>query len=676
MRNIYLLILFLTGTACGNQTGEPDLDVYVHIDVSQLDSSFVPADDFFEFVNNRWIANNPIPPSKSSWGVFHELREESRLCVKEILEDAGNGRDDTTESGRLLGKWWRSAMDTLRIEQEGINSLTALRRRWMYGNDAETRARHYALAMASGICLPFAVYVDQDLKNNNRHALYIIQNGLGLPEQAYYFRTDPRSREIRRKYQVFVQQMLMAGGYGEKKARIAAGHIMEIETAMARVSMPVEDLRSPDHTYNPVAVNDLENDSPAFNWKTFFKECGINPDTVIVGQPEFIRGWARMLGKFGEDKWEAYYYFHELRNAAPFLHQELFNLHFDFYGKTLAGKVEPEPRWQYVATHADYLLRDLVGQEYVKRKFDGKSKELALELVENLRAAFDRRLQHLDWMSETTQKEAREKLRQVVVKIGYPDRWKTYEGLQLSQDSYLQNVAEAEAYSFRRMLSKLNEPVDRTEWYMGPQTVNAYYNPPMNEIVFPAAILQPPFFHPDADAAVNYGGIGMVIGHELTHGFDDQGRKFDAEGNFRNWWAPEDEEKFNMLAHRFVTFYQKFRPVDTIPVNGELTLGENIADLGGLLIAWDAFQALPEKERSQNIDGLSPEERFFISFAQIWRAHQREETLIQRLYTDVHAPGKYRVTGVLSNFPAFYQTFGVKPGNKMFVPEEEQCKLW
>ncbi len=661
---------------CG-QIGTADKAPFVDLIAPEdLDSSYVPADAFFEFVNQRWINQHPIPDSKSSWGAFHELQEKSREEVHQLMVEAAEAGPQADANTRLMGKFWTAAMDTVAIDKAGMSALMRLTSGWTYGQDPSTRALHFAKALPHGIPLPFSIYVDQDLKDHTRNVLYLGQDGLGLPERDYYFRKDERSVALRKSYEDMILRFFELRGQSTDEAQKNATRVLALETYLAKHSMTLEAMRDPYATYHPAHLEDLMQWMPGFDWHLFLEQIGIETSDLIVGQPDYFKALEKAFTLFDEPHWAAYFQFHETRFGAPFMHQALADAHFQFYGKTLMGKKTPEPRWQRVCEQADVWLRDAIGQAYVKKVFDETAKTKVLSLVENLRKAFDKRIEKLVWMSDTTKLAAREKLAKIQVKMGYPDIWRSYEGLQLEHPLYVLNIAEATAFENRRMWKKLHQPVDRREWYMGPQTVNAYYNPTFNEIVFPAAILQPPFFHPQADPAVNYGGIGMVIGHELTHGFDDQGRQFDALGNLKDWWEEEDAEKFKSLAQRFVAFYNAYRPVDTLAINGQLTLGENIADLGGLWIAWDAYQSLPESERSAPIGGLHPDERFFINFAQIWRGHDRTESLIQRLYTDVHSPRKYRVIGVLSNFPPFYKVFGVKEGHQLFVKEMDQCKLW
>jgi len=648
------------------------------IDLSMLDSSVNPADYFFDYVNSKWIKANPIPASKSAWGAFYELDEKSMAVLKEIQEKAA--ADQSAKEGsntRIIGDFYRSAMDSAGIDKAGIEPLKSLLAELDTISHPTAIATLYGKYIRLGIAAPFAFYVEQDFKNTTRYISYIYQSGLGLPDRDYYFRNDESSKKYRDEYIKYVQRIFELVGFDSKDAAAKAKSVMNLETLLAKASMTLVEQRDPYKTYNLMTIEELRKATPNFNWDVYFRDLGISPPAeIVVGQPNYLKAWNGMLKSTKIDTWKDYFRFHIINSYAEQLSTDFEKAHFEFYDKILNGKQEMEPRWKKVTELAGYLLRDILGQEYVKVAFDENAKKEALELVENLRSALSERIDKLTWMSDSTKIKAKEKLNKMMVKIGYPDKWRTYDGLQVKAQHYALNVMAGVEYEFKRNLARLGKEIDRTEWGMGPQTVNAYYNPLLNEIVFPAAILQPPFFDPKADKAVNYGGIGMVIGHELTHGFDDQGRQFDANGNLFNWWTADDEKRFNELAARFVKQYNAYVPVKDIAINGELTLGENIADLGGIIIAYTAFKKATAGKKEENIDGLTPDQRFFINFAQIWRTHYREEAAIQRLYTDPHSPPKYRVLGTLTNFPEFYSAFNVKEGNKMYTPDSLRCVMW
>lgn len=683
MKQHLLIVTAISGlvaVSCGGnkQKDKPAEIKNQAIDLSMLDSSINPADDFFDYVNSKWIKANPIPASKSAWGAFYELDEKSMAVLKDIQEKAA--ADQSAKEGsntRFIGDFYRSAMDSAGIDKAGLEPLIPLLAELDTLSHPADVATLYGKYTRLGITSPIAFYVEQDFKNTTRYISYIYQSGLGLPDRDYYFRTDESSKKYRDEYVKYVQRIFELAGYEPKDAEAKAKSVFGLETLLAKASMTLVEQRDPYKTYNLMKIEELRKHTPNFNWDVYFRDLGIAPPAeIVIGQPDFLKAWNGLLKTTKMDVWKDYFRFHVINSYAEQLSTDFERAHFEFYDKILNGKQEMEPRWKRVTDLAGYLLRDILGQEYVKVAFDENAKKEALELVENLRSALSERIDKLAWMGDSTKMKAKEKLNKMMVKIGYPDKWRTYEGLQVKAQHYALNVMAGVEYEFKRNLAKLGKEIDRTEWGMGPQTVNAYYNPLLNEIVFPAAILQPPFFDPKADKAVNYGGIGMVIGHELTHGFDDQGRQFDANGNLSNWWTADDEKRFNELAARFVKQYSAYVPVKDIHINGELTLGENIADLGGMIIAYSAFKKATAGKKEELIDGLTPDQRFFINFAQIWRTHYREEAAIQRLYTDPHSPPKYRVIGTLTNMPEFYTSFNVKEGNKMYTPDTLRCVMW
>lgn len=671
-------LLFSCSGKSKNKTDKDDLKKNKSIDVTMLDSTINPADDFFDYVNKKWIEKNPIPASKSSWGMFSFLDENSMNVLKDIQEKAskdGGAKDGSNT--QIIGDLYASGMDSVGINKAGIEPLKPLLAEIDNLNTPEALAKYYGKMTKSGGSTPVGFFVEQDFKNTSQYISYLYQSGLGLPDRDYYFRTDEKSTANREAYKGYIKQIFMMSGSDEPTALKQAANVFEIELQLAKASMTLVEQRDPYATYNKMGLSDLKKIAGNFSWDIYFAEIGADKiDSLVVGMPGFLKAWNGMLKKVDGAKWKDYYKFQLIDNYATELSTNFDQAHFDFYDKKLRGVEVQEPRWKRITETSDYLLRDALGQEYVKVAFDEKSKQKALELVENLRNALSERIKGLTWMGDSTKQKAQEKLGKIMVKIGYPDNWRSYEGIGIKKQHYVLNVMAGSSFEFSRMLSKLGKPIDRTEWGMGPQTVNAYYNPLLNEIVFPAAILQPPFFDANADEAVNYGGIGMVIGHELTHGFDDQGRQFDANGNLNNWWTKTDEENFNKLSKKFVAHYNAYIPVDDVHVNGELTLGENIADLGGMIITYTAYKKAIANKKDENIDGLTADKRFFINFAQIWRTHYRQDALIQRLYTDPHSPPKYRVIGVLSNFPEFYEAFNVTDKNKMYIPDSLKCTMW
>lgn len=644
------------------------------LDTTLLDRSINPADDFFMFVNSKWIKANPIPSDKSSWGAFHELDELSKKATLKVMEEAAKNKDAAKGSNtQLLGAYYRTAMDTAFIEKQGISPL----KNWLGEVDKFGTPTSNAELMAkltnTGF---FGMYVDIDAKNSSQYALYLVQGGLGLPDRDYYFRTDAKSVETRAKYKEHIAKVFELGGDNAADAKKKADVVFGIEEKLAKASMTLIERRNPYATYNLSTIADWNTKNKNFDWATFFKLSGI-PATqtqVVVSQPAFFTALDGMLKTVPAADWKTYLRYSIINDNSEYLSSNFVNEHFSFYDKFLKGKETLEPRWKRTIGIADYLLRDIVGQEYVKTNFSDNAKKRADELVKNVRGALATRIDGLTWMSAETKVKAKDKLSKIITKIGYPDKWLTYDGLEMTDRHWWFNLQAGFAYEQKRNLSKLGKAVDKTEWLMGPQEVNAYYNPTVNEIVFPAAILQPPFFNEFADDAMNYGGIGMVIGHELTHGFDDEGRQFDASGNLTPWWTSQDSTNYAALTDVFVKQYNSYTVVDTVHVQGMLTLGENIADLGGMTIAYEAFKKA--NKTTEKIDGFTPNQRFFISLAQIWRGHYRPEALRNMVYTNPHSPPMFRVNGVVCNMPEFYEAFGVKPGNKLYLPEDKRAKLW
>lgn len=679
-KTIYLLaaVGFLTTgtllTSCGPKDANAGTEKVKPFDASLVDSTHKPGDDFFAFVNSKWIKANPIPADKSKWGAFYELDEQSQKALISVMENAGKDKGATKGSNtQLLGAFYRSAMDTNLIEKEGLKPLEGWLKEIDNFGTPEANARILAMLTNSGF---FSAYVDLDLKKSDQYTLYLNQGGLGLPDRDYYFRTDEKSAEARTKYKEYIQKVFELAGQQPDEAAKNAAVVYSLDEKLAKASMTLVEQRDPYAVYNPVAMTDWYKQNKNFDWALFFKLSGVPENTkeVIIGQKGFFTALDGYLKSIPAADWKTYLRFHAINDNASYLSSNFETSKFEFYGKYLNGKEKMEPRWKRVVNTGNGILRDIMGEEYVKLKFSEIAKKRADELVKNLRAALSKRIDALAWMSPVTKKKAQEKLAKMITKIGYPDNWLTYKGLEMTDRHWWYNLQAGFEYEGKRMFNKLGKPVDKTEWYMGPQQVNAYYNPTINEIVFPAAILQPPFFNEHADDAMNYGGIGMVIGHELTHGFDDQGRQFDASGNLTDWWAPEDAVKYAALTKVFVDQYNGYIAIDSVHINGELTLGENIADLGGCIIAFEAFKL--NNKTTEKIDGFTPNQRFFLSLAQIWRSNARPQALREQVFTDPHSPAKFRVNGVVTNMDEFYDAFGVKPGDKLFRPLNERARMW
>jgi putative endopeptidase len=640
-----------------------------------------PTDDFFHFVNNKWIEENPIPPEESKWGSFSALRVEVEKQLKVILDEISI-KDDAAldDNARKVRDFYRTGMDVEKLGALKDAPLKDLFSAIDGVSDIAGLSPLLGILHRQGISAFWGCGVDQDLKNSEIMALYIGQDGLGLPDRDYYLNDDEKSREIRRKYSIYADQMLSLSGT-ISAYRPLSKIFTDIETRLAKASMTQVELRDIEKQYNKMTAAELGAISPHVDWSKYFEAMHMpTPEYMIICQPEFIKAVDAIFEEITLEDLKAYARWHVLNGTARFLSEEFSKEVFDFYGRTFGGATEMKPRWRRVLGVVDNMLDEAVGQLYVKKHFSEAAKEKVKDLVEHLVAAYKVRIENLDWMSAETKQKALTKLSAVTKKLGYPNKWKDFSALEIGTDSYLQNYVRAHIFEFDRRMKMIAKPVDRTEWHSSPQTVNAFYSPAMNEILFPAAILQPPFFYQDIDDAMNFGGIGTFIGHELTHGFDDQGALFDASGNLQNWWTKEDKERFDKKTAHLAEQFDAYEPLPGLHVNGKLTLGENIADLGGLFIAYDGLiLALGGKEAAAKmplIEGMKPFQRFFKNLAIAERVNIREEALRTQIQTDPHSPGIYRVNGPLSNMTEFYEAFDVKSGDGLYREEPDRVKIW
>jgi putative endopeptidase len=666
--------------SCANNK-EVKLGKGVGINVAYMDTTVNPADDFFTFVNGNWVATTQIPADQGRWGSFGELGENTRNAVLSVLKDAGAG-DQYKEGSdqRKAADFFAIGMDSLQAENMKLKPIQP----YLEKIDAISNKKDLQQYLADQQKVDggafFNLAVNTDLKKSDEVALYLNAGGLGLPERDYYTKTDDKSKEIREKYVAHISEMLTLADVSSKGTPATA--IMKIETALATGSMTKEERRNPDKRYNKRAVGDMANMVPSIDWKQYLTDVEITGiDSVIVGDVGYMAALENVLSKSSLEDIKAYLRWRLIDRTAPFLHYALVQADFAFNTKYLRGIDALRPRWKRVLDATNGAVGEAIGKLYVEKNFPPEAKAKAMQMVDNIKLAFADRIRNLDWMSDSTKEKALKKLSTFSVKIAYPDEWRDYSRLVVEKNpekgSYAQNVMNAQRFNFNRQISKLGKPVDRKEWRMTPQTVNAYYNPTFNEIVFPAAILQPPFYDYRADEAVNYGGIGAVIGHEISHGFDDQGSKFDAAGNLKNWWSAEDLKRFQEKGKAYAEQFNKYEPLPGVFVQGQFTLGENIGDLGGVTVAYEGLQRhLKEHGNPGLIEGYTPEQRFFISWATIWRTKYKDESLRTQVLTDPHSPGMYRSNGPLTNFPEFYKAFNVKEGNKMFRPESERVKIW
>ncbi|GAB3535103.1 M13 family metallopeptidase [Pontibacter brevis] len=654
------------------------MDMGRGLDLANLDTTANPCVDFYQYANGGWIANNPIPASESRWGSFNELAERNNAVLRELLtEAASNTTAPKGSATQLVGDFYAAGMDSVAANQAGMSPIQPELDKIAAAKSTAHLLNTVADLKTRGISGFFSMYVSQDDKVSTQYALQAGQGGLGLPDRDYYLKDDERAKTIRTEYLKHLQNMFQLMGSDATAAQQKARAVMNIETKLAQASRSRVDLRDPYANYNKMTVQDFAKQNPNLRVSQLLTGMGAQAaKEIIIGQPGFFKELNSMLKSVPLEDWKTYTQWHVARTSAPYLSNDFVQENFNFYGKVLSGAKEIQPRWKRVLRATDSALGEALGQLYVQETFSPEAKQKAIEMVDNLQEAFREHVRDLDWMSEETKARALQKLSAFAVKIGYPDEWEDYEGLNITRDSYVANVMRASQYAFRDNIGKIGQPIDRKEWFMSPPTVNAYYNPSMNEIVFPAGILQPPFFDPKADDAVNYGGMGAVIGHELTHGFDDQGAKYDYEGNLKDWWSEADLEQFNARANAVADQFDQYTVLDNLHVNGRLTLGENIADIGGLNIAYTALQKALEKKNPGKIAGFTPEQRFFLAWAQIWRVNMRDEAQNQQILTDPHSPGRFRTNGPVSNMPQFYEAFGCGQGDPMVRNEGSRIKIW
>ena len=671
-------------TSCGNGAdssavaggGKPR--DFKFIDPANMDTTVKPGDNFFEYANGTWLKNTPIPGDQTRWGSFNVLIEETQAKLDTIMTDLSAKKEAAKGSNeQLVGDFYKSGMDTAQIEKAGLSPMEPLLNKIKAISSTQDLMNEIAREQTMGLGGVFGFYVSPDDKNITEEICQFFQGGLGLSPKDAYFAKDARSEKNRQAYIKYVGDMLVQMGEADADARKNAQAIFNLEKSLAGASLSPVEMRNPQKLYNKYDVAGINKLAPNMNWPALMNNLKAKgQDSVIIATPEFFKELSRQLTATPLDVWKQYLAFHAVSDMSSYLSKNFSDLHFDFYGKTIYGQKEQKPRWQRVIRVVDGNVGDALGQIYVKRYFPADAKKRMDELVNNLQSAFGDRIKNLDWMSEATKQKALAKLNAFTKKIGYPDKWKSYDGLTVVPNNYVQNVLNASQFAYDFELNKLGKPVDKTEWGMTPPTINAYYNPGFNEIVFPAGILQFPFFDFNADDAVNYGGIGAVIGHEMTHGFDDQGSQYDAQGYLKNWWTPEDSAKFAAKTNVVREQFNKYFVADSTPVNGSLTLGENLADLGGVTIAYDAFKKTKEGQSDKKIDGFTPDQRFFMSWAQVWRAKSTPEAIIKQVQTDPHSPEQFRCNGPLSNFTPFYKAFNVQEGDKMWRPENERAKVW
>ena len=668
----YLSILLIAFLFVACQTTPPGSG----IDLTMMDKSVHPQADFYRYMNGTWLKTFDIPADKSNYGSFEKLNDLSEKNLRAIIDEVGNAPNRVNGSAeQKVGDLYASFMDSAKVEGLGMapiqGDLAAIN---ALGSKADLIVHAAALAKV-GVPGPFFHFVHLDSKNTTQYIVKIYQAGLSLPDRDYYLKDDAKFREFRTKFVSHMEKMFTLAGYKEAAAK--AKQVMNIEMQIAKVHWSKVENRDRTKTYNKFALADLNARTPSFDWKSYANGAGFGAqESVMVYQPSYLEGFGKLFATVSLDDWKAFYTWRVLTSWASYLSTPYVNEDFDFFGRTIQGIQELRPRWKRGVSTVEDAMGELVGKLYVTKHFKPEAKERMVRLVSNLKDAYAERIKGLDWMSAETKTKALQKLNKFGSKIGYPDIWRDYSTLEIVQGDLLGNVKRANQFEYERQLNKLGKPIDRSEWFMTPQTVNAYYSPEMNEVVFPAAILQPPFFNVEADEAVNYGAIGAVIGHEMTHGFDDQGRKSDGDGNLKDWWTKNDTDEFTKRAQIMVDQYNQYSPIDTMKVNGQLTLGENIADLGGLTIAYYAYKKSLDGKPSPVIDGLTGDQRFFLGWAQIWERKYRDDELRRRLLVDPHSPSEYRTNGIMANMPEFYAAYEVKPNDPLYRPDSLRVKIW
>jgi endothelin-converting enzyme len=645
------------------------------LELAGFDRNVHPQDDLYRFTGGTWLDQTEIPADKSNYGSFIILDDKAQDEVRQLIVAASEqpNRPEGSDAQKA-GDFYLSYMDTARIESLGLTPLAAEIAQIDAIATPRDVARYIGHSQRIGVAQPFAWFSSPDSKNSSVYIGALFQNGLTMPDRDYYLSPDAKFAEFRAKFSAYVEQMLARAG--ERNAKSAAARIAALETRIANYQWTKVQNRDPVKTYNPMSLPEYQKLAPGFDWLAFFDGMGAPPHRMDINQPSFVKGIGQLVKTVPVSDWRLYFKFQLLDDYAPALSKEFADLEFDFKQHTLNGALEQRPRWRQAVDAINGNMGELVGRMFVEAHFSAEAKQRMLALVANLLKAFDSSIDGLEWMSPETRAEAKKKLAKITVKIGYPDKWRDYSTLAIRRDDLAGNLLRAAEFQHQFLVKRTGGPVDKGEWLMTPQTVNAYYNPTTNEITFPAAILRPPFYDPQADDAVNYGGIGAVIGHEISHGFDDQGRQFDGDGNLRDWWTASDAANFKARADKIVAQFNGYSVLDGQHINGELTLGENIGDLSGLAVAFRAYKISLNGQPAPVIDGFTGDQRFFLGWGQVWRRKYRDPELLRRVKTDPHSPSEFRTNGPTSNIDAFYDAFGVKAGDGMYRPENERVKIW
>ncbi len=673
---VYLSVvaLALAVMACN---GKKDKQLSGGIDVSNLDKTAAPNADFYQYACGGWMKAHPLSDEYGRFGTMDLLRENNNTQMRGLIEEVANKQFEKGSVGQKISDLYKMAMDSTKLNKDGMTPIEPLLERIRAVKSNAELSALVAQMTREGLSPYFSVFVSADDMNSSMNIVQTYQGGLGLGNRDYYLAEDENNVNIRTKYEEHMIKMFQLAGWSEKDAQKAAADVMKVETKLAEASYDMIKMRDPHANYHKMSVTELKKQISGIDWDLYFSTLGLNELSELnVGQPEQLQEAAKQISKGRLDEQKSYLQWKVIDAAAAYLSDDFVVENFEFNGKVISGVKEMKPRWKRAVAAVDATMGEAVGQMYVEKYFPVAAKERMVKLVGNLQKALGERIQKLTWMSDETKQKALEKLDAIYVKVGYPDAWRDYSGLEIKNDSYWNNILRSNEFDYAYMLAKAGKPVDKKEWLMTPQTVNAYYNPTTNEICFPAGILQYPFFDMSADDAFNYGAIGVVIGHEMTHGFDDQGRLYDKDGNLKEWWTAEDSKKFEERAQVLVDWFDKIEVLPGLNANGKLTLGENIADYGGLQIAFQAFHNATKDAPLGNVEGFTPEQRFYLSYANVWAANIRDEQIHYLTQTDVHSLGRWRVNGTLPHINGWNEAFGIKEGDPMFLAPEKRAEIW
>lgn len=667
--------LCLTLASCN--TGKQQTALTAGIGLANLDTTNLPGTDFYRYACGGWIKNNPLTDEYSQYGSFTVLAENNRKQIQGLIEELAATQHEAGSVAQKVGDMYKIAMDSVKLNQEGVAPIKAELDQIAALKDKKELYPLLAEMYKKGIAAYLAIYVGADEMNSNMNAVQMAQYGLSMGDRDYYLLDDEATVKIREAFKEHVKKMYQLAGFDAATAEQGMKAVMDVETRLAKAFRSRVELRDPHANYNKMAMADIKKQYATFDWDAYLKGLDLNDvNEIIIGQPASLEASVKIIDTLPLDQQKLYLQWKLIDAAASYLNDAMKEQNFDFYSRTMSGAQEMQPRWKTAVSVVSSMLGEAVGQMYVEKYFPAAAKERMVGLVKNLQTALGERIQALEWMGDSTKVKALEKLSTFHVKIGYPDKWKDYSALEIKDDSYWANIERANLWGHAEMVAKAGKPVDKDEWLMTPQTVNAYYNPTTNEICFPAAILQPPFFDMNADDAFNYGAIGVVIGHEMTHGFDDQGRQYDKDGNLKDWWTEEDAKKFEERANVMVAFFDSIEVAPGVHANGKMTLGENIADHGGLQVAFQAFKNATAGAPLEVKDGFTPEQRFFLAYAGVWANNIRPEAVLQMTKIDVHSLGEWRVNGALPHIGAWYDAFGITDKDPMFIPAAERVSIW